>query len=105
MRIILGPNIVHDVGGGLLLALYYVAAGIVRDGGADVAELLLHRGQVRVVLTRVGFVLTSCTLETSMPGLFAARDVRVGSMHQAASAAGEGATAALMIREYLHTIG
>jgi thioredoxin reductase (NADPH) len=52
-----------------------------------------------------GFVLTSRTLETSIPGLFAAGDVRAGSSHQAASAAGEGATAALMIREYLHRIG
>jgi thioredoxin reductase (NADPH) len=37
-----------------------------------------------------------------MPGVFAAGDVRAGSTKQAASAAGEGATAAIMIREYLH---
>jgi thioredoxin reductase (NADPH) len=48
-----------------------------------------------------GFVETSMTLQTSMPGVFAAGDVRKGSTKQAASAAGEGATAALMIREYL----
>jgi thioredoxin reductase (NADPH) len=36
-----------------------------------------------------------------MPGVFAAGDVRQGSTKQAASAAGEGATAALMIRQYL----
>jgi thioredoxin reductase (NADPH) len=48
-----------------------------------------------------GFIVTSPTLETSMPGVFAAGDVRKGSTKQAASAAGEGATAALMIREYL----
>lgn len=48
-----------------------------------------------------GFVITSPTLETSVPGIFAAGDVRLGSTKQAASAAGEGATAALMIREYL----
>jgi thioredoxin reductase (NADPH) len=48
-----------------------------------------------------GFVLTAPTLETSIPGVFAAGDVRKGSTKQAASAAGEGATAALMIREYL----
>ena len=39
--------------------------------------------------------------ETSVPGVFAAGDARKGSTKQAASAAGEGATAALMIREYL----
>jgi thioredoxin reductase (NADPH) len=50
---------------------------------------------------RYGFVVTDTTLETSMPGVFAAGDVRAGSTKQAAAAAGEGATAALMIREYL----
>jgi thioredoxin reductase (NADPH) len=52
-------------------------------------------------LDQWGFVLTDKTLMTSVPGLFAAGDVRVGSTKQAASAAGEGATAALMIRQYL----
>ena len=40
-------------------------------------------------------------LETSMPGIFAAGDVRAGSTKQVASAAGEGAAAAFLIREYL----
>ena len=48
-----------------------------------------------------GFIVTNATLETSLPGVFAAGDVRLGSTKQAASAAGEGATAALMIRDYL----
>jgi len=48
-----------------------------------------------------GFVMTSPTLMTSVPGLFAAGDVRSGSTKQAASAVGEGATAALMIRQHL----
>lgn len=51
-----------------------------------------------------GFIATSTTLETSMPGIFAAGDVRAGATHQAASAAGEGATVALMVREYLKTV-
>lgn len=51
---------------------------------------------------RWGFVITGSNLETTMPGVFAAGDVRAGSTKQAAAAAGEGATAALMIREYLH---
>ena len=49
----------------------------------------------------LGFVITEANLETSMPGVFAAGDVRLGSTKQAASAAGEGATAALMIRDCL----
>ncbi|MEM8934759.1 MAG: FAD-dependent oxidoreductase, partial [Acidobacteriota bacterium] len=43
-------------------------------------------------------------LETSMPGVFAAGDLRVGSTKQVASAAGEGAAAALGIREYLRHV-
>jgi len=43
-------------------------------------------------------------LETSVPGIFAAGDLRQGSTKQVASAAGEGASAALMIREYLKTV-
>ncbi len=50
---------------------------------------------------RFGFVVTGDTLETSIRGVFAAGDVRRGATAQAASAAGEGATAALMIRQYL----
>jgi thioredoxin reductase (NADPH) len=44
------------------------------------------------------------SLATSVPGIFAAGDVRQGSTKQVASAAGEGATAALLIREYLKTV-
>jgi thioredoxin reductase (NADPH) len=51
-----------------------------------------------------GFIMTDMELQTSVPGIFAAGDVRAGSTKQAASAVGEGATAALAIREYLkHT--
>jgi len=50
---------------------------------------------------RYGFVLTDHTFQTAFRGVFAAGDVRAGATHQAASAAGEGVTAALMIRDYL----
>ena len=40
-------------------------------------------------------------LETSVPGIFAAGDVRDTSTKQVVSAAGEGSSAALVIREYL----
>ena len=43
-------------------------------------------------------------LETSVPGIYAAGDVRSGSTKQVVSAAGEGATAALLIREYLKSV-
>jgi thioredoxin reductase (NADPH) len=54
-----------------------------------------------LALTETGFIVTGPTLETNMPGVFAAGDARAGSTKQLVSAAGEGATAALMIREYL----
>ncbi len=50
-----------------------------------------------------GFLVTDSTLMTSLLGVFAAGDVRAGSTKQAASAAGEGATAALMMRDYLRS--
>lgn len=46
-------------------------------------------------------VKTDAKLETSMPGVFASGDVRSGATMQIASAVGEGASAALSIREYL----
>ena len=52
-----------------------------------------------------GFISTGDNLETSMPGVFAAGDARAGSTKQVVSAAGEGATAALMIRGYLEKQG
>lgn len=48
-----------------------------------------------------GFIMTNQALTTRTTGLFAAGDVRAGSTKQAAAAAGEGATAAIMIRDYL----
>ncbi len=59
----------------------------------------------KVNLDPYGFFITDKSLMTSLPGLFAAGDVRAGSTKQAASAAGEGATAALMIRQYLKEVG
>jgi thioredoxin reductase (NADPH) len=41
------------------------------------------------------------TLETSMPGVFAAGDVRQGSIKRVASAVGEGATVVRLVHEHL----
>jgi thioredoxin reductase (NADPH) len=54
-----------------------------------------------IELDDIGFVKTDKHLQTSMSGVFAAGDVRSGATMQIASAVGEGATAALVIREYL----
>lgn len=47
------------------------------------------------------FIKSDARLMTNVPGIFVAGDVRSGATLQIASATGEGATAALMIREYL----
>ena len=54
-----------------------------------------------IELDEIGFVKTDRHMQTSMPGVFAAGDVRSGATMQIASAVGEGATAALIMREYL----
>ena len=48
-----------------------------------------------------GFVATDPMLMTSLPGVFAAGDVRDGSTKQLASAVGEGAAVAIQIRGFL----
>jgi thioredoxin reductase (NADPH) len=54
-----------------------------------------------IELDQVGLIKTDLNLQTSMGGVFAAGDVRSGATMQIASATGDGATAALRIREYL----
>ncbi len=54
-----------------------------------------------VELDEQGLVKTDQHLETSVRGIFASGDVRSGATMQIASAVGEGASAALSIREYL----
>ncbi len=54
-----------------------------------------------VELDEVGLVKSDENLQTSVPGVFVAGDVRSHATMQIASAVGDGATAALKIREYL----
>ncbi len=58
-----------------------------------------------VELDSWGFIRTFDNMQTSMKGIFAAGDARAGSTKQVASAVGEGAAAALMIRQYLEKLG
>lgn len=91
--------VLHDTGTGtdeeILPAAAFVFVGLEPNTGflRGVADL-----------DEAGFVRTSPTLETSQPGVFAAGDARLGSTKQLVSAAGEGATAALMVRQFLQAI-
>ncbi|MBI4100950.1 FAD-dependent oxidoreductase [Candidatus Microgenomates bacterium] len=58
----------------------------------------------RVELDERGFVKTNQRLGTNLVGIFCAGDVRSGATEQIASAVGEGAAAALAIREYLDQV-
>ncbi len=54
-----------------------------------------------VDLDQWGYIKARADLKTSAAGIYAAGDARLGSTKQIVAAAGEGATAALQIREYL----
>jgi len=55
-----------------------------------------------IELDELGFIKSDNKLQTNIPGIFVSGDVRSGATMQIASAVGEGASAALGIREYLH---
>jgi thioredoxin reductase (NADPH) len=52
-------------------------------------------------LDEVGSIITDGNLETSVPGIFAAGDIRSGSIRQVVSAAGDGAVAAVNAGKYI----
>jgi thioredoxin reductase (NADPH) len=80
----------------------WLGADVVRDDkgfvvtGQDLAAPAFAR---RWPLTRAPF-----GLETSVPGVFAAGDVRLDSMKRVASAVGEGAMSIYLVHRYLATI-
>ena len=109
VRVRLGAQEVESRGNGQLSAV------VVKDLATGETEEL-HPGAVFIFIgldpnaafvrdlvdvDKRGFIQTDPTLQTSVEGIFAAGDVRQGSTKQVASAVGEGATAALMIRQYL----
>ena len=57
-----------------------------------------------IICDERGLIKTNQKMATNIPGVFASGDVRSGATMQVASAIGEGATAALSIREYLDTL-
>jgi thioredoxin reductase (NADPH) len=59
----------------------------------------LFNGQLE--LDEQGFVLTNDDMETSVPGVFAAGDIRSKLLRQVATAVGEGATAAFAAERYI----
>jgi thioredoxin reductase (NADPH) len=52
-------------------------------------------------LDEEGYIITNELMETKIPGIFAAGDVRHNSARQAITAAGDGATAAMAAAGFL----
>jgi len=80
----------------------WLGPGVVRDDKGFVVtghDLLVPALAQRWPLARAPF-----TLETSVPGVFAAGDVRLDSMKRVASAVGEGAMSIYLVHRYLATI-
>ena len=65
---------------------------------------LIHQGSIKAELDSGGYIITDQKMETSVPGLFAAGDVRSGSFRQVVVAAGEGAVAAHNAAEYIDNL-
>ena len=59
----------------------------------------LVKGQIE--LDKLGFVLTNNDMETSVPGVFAAGDIRSKLLRQVSTAVGEGAMAAFAAEKFL----
>lgn len=90
-----------------------VAVRAIHDGAETLFEtdgvfvfigLLPNTGFLKessIALDELGLIKTDQGLQTAIEGVFSAGDVRSGATMQIASAVGEGATAALRIREYL----
>ena len=59
----------------------------------------LFRGQIE--LDEAGYILTNGKLETSLPGVFAAGDIRAKEVRQIVTAAADGAAAAIQAEKYI----
>jgi len=55
-------------------------------------------------LDRAGFIITNNEMETSVPGVFAAGDIRAKLLRQVSTAVGDGATAAFAAEKYLNSM-
>jgi len=62
----------------------------------------LVKGQLE--LDKLGFVVTNNDMQTSVPGVFAAGDIRSKILRQIATAVGEGATAVFAVERYLESL-
>lgn len=90
---------------GLVVTRDGASQEVAADGAFVFIGLSLNTAVVEgLVAVDGGEFITDTAMQSSVPGVFVAGDVRAGSTKQAASAAGEGAAAALMIRRYVEPL-
>lgn len=88
-------NVKTGKGSSLEVSGVFVAVGLRPNTGYLKGLLKLDAG---------GFILVNGQMETGVPGMFAAGDIRAGSIRQVVSAAGDGATAAIAAERFLFSV-
>jgi thioredoxin reductase (NADPH) len=105
-------SVVEEIGGGEQLE--WVRLRNVKSGETSrlqVSGIFVYVGQKPATeylkgvlpLDEAGYIITNELMETAVPGVLAAGDIRHGSGRQVVIAAGEGATAALSAERYLES--
>jgi thioredoxin reductase (NADPH) len=88
-------NVKTGKGSSLEVSGIFVAVGLRPNTGYLKGLLALDEG---------GFIPVNNQMETEVPGVFAAGDIRAGSIRQVVSAAGDGATAAIAAERFLSSV-
>jgi len=88
-------NVKTGKGSSLEVSGVFVAVGLRPNTGYLKGLLTLDEG---------GFISVNGLMETGVPGVFAAGDIRSGSIRQVVSAAGDGATAAVAAERFLSSV-
>ncbi|OEF98826.1 thioredoxin-disulfide reductase [Vulcanibacillus modesticaldus] len=57
------------------------------------------------ITNEAGYILTNDNMETKVPGIFAAGDVREKSLRQVVTATGDGSIAAMAVQHYIESLG
>ena len=91
----------HRDSGGIQLYWRNAAHGLASAGNRARREGIRPDGIGRGEIEILGVARPPSLLETSHPGVFAAGDVRSGSVKRVASAVGEGAMSVQFVHEYL----
>ncbi len=107
-----GVRVEAILGDSQIEAIEFVEAGSGQKGTMKVDGVLVHVGldpdtaylEGVVPLDGQRQVVVNEWMETEIPGIFAAGDIRSGSPRQVATAAGDGATAAMAAQRFLQNL-